>query len=285
MIGSRQPYAEYAAIQALNASALKRLDVSPLHYRHYMQHGGGDESDPLRVGTGLHTLLFEPDLFDEEIAVWEGDRRGNAWKEFAEANASRTILKTAQVDLVRGMADAILEHPAIAPYLEGVESERTITWTDPRSGFPCKARLDGWHPATRTLLDLKSAADANPRAFGNAAARLKYDLQLAHYKRGVEAVTGEALEKVAVIVVEKAAPYDCGLLTISDDFLYAAEERLDALFAKLRGCLDTGIWPGRYPEESPLEFPAYLLIDSEGEASFEVATGLENGVDECTPTP
>lgn len=65
---------EYRQIDAINWSSLKHMAESPMLYRHMLDHGR-DDTPALAFGRLVHTLVFEPALFNSECAIYEGERR------------------------------------------------------------------------------------------------------------------------------------------------------------------------------------------------------------------
>lgn len=254
---------EYFSIDAVNWSTLKLLRESPLHYRHALSVPRED-SMPLMLGRAAHTLIFEPHKFDTEFAVWEGgDRRGNDWKAFAEANAHRTIFKPAEIDAIVEMAFAVRAHPLVSPYFTGAQFETPMLWTDKVTGLACKCRTDWIIPSTRTLIDFKTTRATDGRRFGAEAARFGYHLQLAHYAKGVEAALGWKPERVLIVAAEKAAPYDVAVFEIDSVTLDIADVEVQDLLVKLAAHRIAGDWPGRYSEEQALQLPAWVYGDDD----------------------
>ena len=262
---SEAGHADYHAIDAVNWSTLKWMRESPLVYRHRLDHGYED-THALAMGRVTHTLVFEPSKFDAEYVIWDGgDRRGAEWKEFALANAGRTILKPNEIATAIEMAQTIRRHPLVRPYLQGGIFEQSIRWADPDTGLACKARPDWVIPGTRILLDLKTAASADSRRFGAAAARYGYHLQMAMYVNAITEGLGWAPNKVKIVVVEKDAPHEVSIFDVPEDALNVAAEEVASLLRMVKTCRESGTWPGRYLDEQPLALPAYIY----GEVEFE----------------
>lgn len=266
------PFEAYAADEAANWTSLKNLRDSPLAYRYFRDHPEADKDTVGRqLGRTLHTLVFEPHKFEAEYAIFDGDRRGtNEYKAFVAANPGRTIVKASEIADVQAQAAAIREHPALAPYLDGGLFEVSLRWRDQATGLPCKGRVDWWHPASRTLIDLKGTNTIHPHYFGRICARLGYHCQLGHYSNGIKAVTGFEPAKVAILAAHTKAPYDCGLFVLSEDDLYAGQEEVAGLLAKLAECHASGRWPGAHPTETPLTLPPYIWGDSEDPSELGV---------------
>ena len=258
---------EYLSMPGINWSALKHMRESPARYAHMLrQHG--EDSTTLAIGRAVHTLTLQPDMFNAEFAIWTGGRRaGKEWDAFEADHATRTILKADEYELSRAMALAVLHDSTAAKYLRLSDFERSMQWVDHATGLPCKARTDITRASDRVLADLKTCASIDARRFGQAAARLGYAPQLAHYAAGIRASHGWTPRKVALIAVEKTPPHEVAVFILQPEQLDAAAEEVAALLLRLSECMDTASWPGRYSEEVPLQLPTY--VDGELEIAYE----------------
>lgn len=253
----------YAAIDAINWSALKWMRESPLMYR-YRLAVPMDDKPALALGRATHTLVFEPAKFEAEYAIWQGGRRaGKEWDAYAEAHADRTILREQDADLVTALAESIARHPLVQPYLDDGLFERPVTWTDPDTGLACKAKPDWLLPAKRVLLDLKTCASAEGRRFGAMAARLGYHCQMAHYRNGCEYGLGWKPQRVLIVAAEKEPPHDVSVFEVSEDDLYLANEEVAELLRKVKVCRAANQWPGRYLEVQALQLPAWVSMEDD----------------------
>lgn len=254
---------DYAAIEAVNWTALKHLRESALAYRHWRVNKPGDTT-ALALGRITHALVFEPETFERDYAIWDGGRRaGKEWDAFRADHEGRTILKPDELDAAAAMADAVRRHPLVQPYLDGGLFEQILQWTDADTGLHCKARPDWLLPRSRVLLDLKTARTIDGRQFGNAAARYGYHCQLAHYAAGVGAALGWMPEAVKLVAVKKDPPHDVAVFHVADDALFAGSTEVRELLAKLQAHIASDSWPGRYTEEQALQLPAWLFLDDE----------------------
>lgn len=254
---------DYFDIDAVNWSTLKLLRESPMAYRYGLTHKREDTA-ALAMGRLVHSMVFEPETFAREYAIWYGGRRaGKEWDAFCAEHAGKTIFKADEIDEATAMADAVRIHPLVAPYLDGGQFETPITWVDEVTGLPCKAKPDWIVPESRVLLDLKTTVSIEGRRFGNAAARYGYHCQLAHYANGIERALGWKPEQIKIVAVEKAAPYDVGVFNIVDADLYVGQAEVAELLDKLRAHKLADSWPGRYVEEQALQLPAWLFLEDE----------------------
>jgi hypothetical protein len=255
-------FAEYLKIDAVNASSLKEMRRSPLHYAHRKANPREDTAR-LAMGRATHTAVFEPDRFALDFAVFMGERRaGKEWAAFCETHPNQTILKEPEYATCLAMRDAVRSHPVAGPALAPPgEAEKVLVWTDAETGLRCKARLDWWRPGL--LADLKTTADIDRDRFAATSYRLGYHMQLAFYRAGLIA-NGLDAPNPRIIAVEAAAPHDVAVFPLEDDALYAGEIEVADLLARVAAGKFSGKWPGRYPEETPLPLPAWALRGDEG---------------------
>ncbi len=84
------PFDAYLDLDAVSATGLKDILVSPLLYAWRKEHGR-DDRDTLRVGRATHSAILEPHCLERDYATWEGGRRyGKEWEAFCSANMERT---------------------------------------------------------------------------------------------------------------------------------------------------------------------------------------------------
>src|SRR5438874_1694876 len=124
-----------------------------------------------------------------------------------------------QVDIVRAIAGSIRAHPMASEAFRGGEAEITLIWPDPDTGIPCKARPDYLPAHGHWIVDLKTAASANPRSWRDQAYRLGYHARAAWYLDGAEAVLGQVPEAYWFVIVEKEPPYLVSVVSFDNDAL------------------------------------------------------------------
>lgn len=268
----------YRRIDAVNWSSLKHMGTSPRHYQHALNNPPA-ESDAMRLGTAMHIAVLEPAEWSKRIAVWEGGtRRGKAWEAFQEASSGKTVLRPQDVDKVLAMAESIRSNESIRPYLYGDgTNERTLIWDDPDTGLACKGRLDRVADdvrGMRVLADVKSARSLDERTFTRALVDLGYHGQAAFYADGL-AARGEPVDKVVILAVESAPPFDSGVFVLDEDALYAGQCLYRKHLDRLAECRASGKWPGRFQHEHILRLPEWAYPEEESPVGALGLTGLE----------
>lgn len=287
-IVSDMPLAEYLAVDALSSTCLKLLARSPWHYANRVEQ----PSTPARLrGTLAHCALLEPDAMGERYAVvpdgaprrptrsqWQAknpsaDSRAamDWWTQFEEDNAGRELISVADYALCQDQLAAVAREPELAGLLREGSGEVSIFWTDKETGIYCKARPD-WLPplndASITPLDLKTCADESPSGFGRAAARLRYDLQVAHYTAGIEAATGLKVDKFVLGAVSSKPPILAVPYVLTDEIRDQARDERRELMDRLAWCRRENQWPAYGSGIQLLDFPAYAKHSGEVEVEW-----------------
>ena len=174
------------------------------------------------IGVAAHLAVLEPERQANSIVLIEaGDYRTTKAREARDAARAAGLvpLLPYQVDIVRAIAGSIRAHPIASEAFRGGEAELTLLWPDPDTGIPCKARPDYLPAHGRWLVDLKTAASANPRSWRDQAYRLGYHARAAWYLDGAAAVLGQAPEEYWFVIVEKEPPYLVSVVSFDHDAL------------------------------------------------------------------
>jgi hypothetical protein len=213
----------------------------------------------------------------QDIVAYEGRRSGKDWEAFREEHQGELILTASQHEAADAVARAVLTDGVAGPIVRSMTSvEHVVTWADQATGIACKAMVDG--SSSTVLLDLKTAKDASPAAFGRAAHAYDYVGQLAWYRRGYRAHYGHDPSEVVLIVAEKVSPYVVAVYRLGDLDLLAADRRADALLDRVAQCQADDRWPG-YGEGygvMDLVLPPWAMA---GEGEFGAGSAATEGDD------
>lgn len=250
---------EYEAIDAVNWSRLKLMRISPFHYA---SHTPKKPTPAMLIGSAADCLVLEPRLFADKFAVYPGERRGNAWKDFKAENSARTILNQTESDTAKEIAHAVNMNPTARALLAQGSAQKVLTWTDAETGIKCKGIADY---VGRRLSDLKTTAAIEPRRFGRHAAEMGYHCQLALYADGLAANGIETEGDPALIVAQNCRPYDSIVYTVPEDIIEAGRTEYRRLLRRLAECMESCIWPGvdEGQPEVPLVLPSWAYDDGE----------------------
>src|ERR1051325_3622002 len=199
------------------------------------------------IGVAAHLAVLEPERQAESIVLIEaGDYRTTKAREARDAARvdGKVPLLPYQLDIVRAISGSVRAHPIASQAFRGGEAEVTLIWHDVETGVPCKARPDYLPTHGRWIVDLKTAASANPRTWRDQAYRLGYHSRAAWYLDGAAAVLGTMPEEYWFVIVEKEAPYLVSVISFDEDALRwgrAANRKACEAFARSAAAND---WPG-----------------------------------------
>lgn len=281
--------ADYLAVDALSASDLKLLARSPWHYRNRVPV---DQTPAMLRGTLAHCALLEPDAMAGRYVVvpedaprkpsrlqWEAKKPSpesraamDWWRDFIDNRSiGRQIVSFEDYELCKAQLAAVAREPELAKILRTGIGEVSVFWVDQKTGIYCKARpdwldLSGVDPLSP--LDLKTCADESKVGFGRAAARLRYDLQAAHYTAGIEAVTNRPVEKFVFGAVTSQYPVLAVPYVLTDEIRDQGRDERRELMERLAWCRRENEWPAYGSGIQLLDFPAYAKQGGEVEVEW-----------------
>jgi hypothetical protein len=193
-----------------SSSVLKTILKNPREY-YYKYVLGEEESKPrnmasMNLGSYVHGLILEPELIDEEFAVFSGKvKRGHAWDEFSKQNEGKIIITTSQKRTAEKIFSAFKETSLIlgdkeeeievSSFYSGGKAEETVTAII--DGMPIKVRFDYRKLESgkfASINDIKTTFEnmkwSNKSEIERICKGYMYDLSAALYCDVVEKVTG-----------------------------------------------------------------------------------------------
>jgi hypothetical protein len=156
-------------------------------------------------------------------------------KEFQQENSGKYIIdersETENSEVLNNMVLSVLNDEVIRKVLKNSGYQKSLVWTDARTGLRIKTRPDVEKENSKgkvIVVDIKTTQDASPSAFARQAANLDYPLQAITQIEGV-LKTGlhKKVDDYFWLAVEKKAPYHYGLYRFSQsdwDFLRTSYE-------------------------------------------------------------
>lgn len=259
---------QYHAHSALGSTGLRNLLKSPLTYyaKHLDPNRPVTEPTPaMLAGTLTHTLLLQPELFQQKYVVrpeWVDGRKKDG-KEWLEMNSDRICIKEEQMLVAEGQVASIKRKPSIAALFEGAAYELPMFWTDPDTGVLCKIKPDAAKSAGGgvVLTDLKTTSDASPDGFAKSVGNFGYHIQNAFYSEGYQAVTGVPVIGFVFVAVSNEYPYDCAAYMLDDAALINGAQKIRRALGIYAECSAEGRWPGLSDEIQTLSLPPWTLKD------------------------
>jgi len=233
----------------------------------------------MRIGTGVHALLLEPEQFasrfvimpdyhlDEDNVTGKGERSESKatsyyksrCREFCTANRDKLILSQDDFNKSLTCISALRRRPAIRKHLEGANTEVTVLGEI--EGVEFKGRIDILKP--NAIVDLKTTNDVTPRLFGRTFANFHYAEKLAIYRELVRQ-NSVGIRDVFIIAQEPDGDFDNCVIPIPEVVLDNGLERVQRLVRDYKQCLATDVWPGvdRGEDEVALYVPQWAMEDA-----------------------
>lgn len=238
-----------------------------------------DSTTEQDIGSIVHSLILEGNA-DCIAAVDASDWRTKAAQEARGAAraagkipvlANRLPKITAMVEANRAYIESLrTTEPAIwTAFQPGCgESEAVVCWRE-KSGVLCRARPDRMSSDRRVIIDLKTVGGATGSAEPNTWGRKAlvgngFYLSEAFYRRGVQALTGEAPVYV-FLVQEQEPPYLCSLVTPDPTGKALGDRRIARALDRWADCVKRDAWPAYPPRVAHYEFPVFELAKEEVE--------------------
>jgi hypothetical protein len=213
----------YADREYLSNSSLKLLKESPTKFDLWRKGKWSQaNTSAFDVGRALHARFLENKV---NYIGWEGQRRGNEYKEFRKENPEIIALTQNDFHLVEGMYDKLSKVDAVrdimglefTPEVPGIMEYHTAQGSIVR--LKGKADALAWNGVDNYLVDLKTTKDPMHKFKRNAF--FNYAQQAFLYK------TIFNVDKFFFLVVQKEFPYEVGIYEAGDAFLARGEQELD----------------------------------------------------------
>jgi PDDEXK-like domain of unknown function (DUF3799) len=273
------PVDQYRADPAVNQSTLKAFGraPTPYHFRYDREHPK-EETAELRIGSYVDGWMFSNKLLDTNFAIWKDRRQGNAWKEFEEANKSKTILNSKEHERASGAIKAVCNHDDSVKIVNACSTQVIAIAEHPVLKCRMKGAIDLLPDLGRCsallaeyAFDLKTSADASPEGFAMQCWRLGYAVQAAFYGDLLE-LCGRKTSTFGFIVVENEPPHQVAIHYFKRDSIEIIEARkkYEGWMKAYLSCVETNNWPGYGSEWTRIEFKPWQLSDRSWERELMV---------------
>jgi hypothetical protein len=269
---SNLPDVDYFKVDAISNSLLGHMKPTPAHCLEY-QNNPPERTDAMEFGAALHSLVLEPELFDNVYAVEPNIKRltkaqkdaakpsaptialMEQWEEWEAAHPNCIGIKADNYEKMVKMRDAIMANKASASVLTKGEKELSLFWTDEQTGADMKCRVDNYFNGY--VVDLKTTTDASPTGFGKAVGNYGYHRQAALYSDGVEACFGEKPKGFIFVPVEKEPPFLSAAYILDDASFQQGYDEYRELLAQYIVCKLSKNWHGYSETVNEISLPGW----------------------------
>lgn len=153
MIKYDQFYTDYRNDPALGSTDVVQLCKSLKHFYDYRNEQKSD--DNLTLGTLIHTLILQPDLFSDNYAVYDGNKTkaSKEYKTYCAENAGKIIIKKAMLSTAMKAVNSLKRHKVYQYFEKGFPE---VSIYEKLYEVDCKGRLDYLTFDKKTIFDIKT---------------------------------------------------------------------------------------------------------------------------------
>lgn len=256
---------EYHASVGISRSSISEIKKSPLHFwESYLNPVREKRSSTkeMTMGNALHTLILEPELYDEQFIVAQKvdgrTKEGKRYQsELAVAAIGRQVLNVEDCQQIANMVEAVQSHPLAEKLLKGARNEESFYWIDSETDILCKARPDSLNG--NKIIDLKTTEDATLSAFVGSAKKYNYHIQAAMQIDAIKETLGLSIEHFIMIAIPKKAPYKPYIYRMGDEEIELGRREYKDALKIIRSCFDKNRWDLDRDTVIDLNFNSYTL--------------------------
>ena len=210
-------YYGYLGKVAFSSSNLKKLLDSPRTYYNLMQYGEESNSQALRDGRLIHTMVLEPHRIDELVFADVSTKTTKKWREMSAEYPSHVLYTQKEKQKAERLAEALFKNAEAVEMLR--DSQFEIPAVDYIEGYPFRAKADILKN-NGGIIDLKTTSDLRNFVY-SARHKYSYDVQVYIYCR----LFNVDYTKFKFLVIDKLSA-DVGIYSVSEEFYNKGEEKV-----------------------------------------------------------
>lgn len=209
------------------------------------------------LGRAVHHLILGQPFFTREFVLRPEEVRDRktglmkAWhsnrddcKSWLAANVKgRTVLTTAQVEHIKGMAMALGAHPLMPDILRG-KIERSIIWKDKETGLWIKVRPDAIPTDSGDFCDLKTTTSVQWLDLMRSMTDFAYHQQAALTREAARLVLGIDMTTFSFMFVQKKPPYSVRRVQAKPEDIELGHKQNVKARRIVAECIAKKRWPG-----------------------------------------
>ncbi len=218
----------------------------------------------MELGSAFHTLMLEPHLFADNYTIKPpkvllkdvGREVYDVFKrtELTLESTNKIVLSQEDYLNLLAMEKKILSSEQAMQLLSDGIIEQSYFWKDKDSGLMLKARPDVIH--RNMYVDIKTCADASPRAYQHSMIDGGYHLQAAMVRDAIRHHENRDMNTTINICVENKYPYTVAIYIIDEAAIDHAEAQYKRNLRELKDCLEKDVWPSY--ETRTIGLPAWI---------------------------
>jgi hypothetical protein len=241
----------------ISSSGLKSILNNPRKfYKDYILNEGIQEhNSAFDFGSYVHCAILEPELLDEEFAVFDGiQRRGAAFMRCVEDNPNKTLISRTQASNAAKLIESFKEATVvIGPQGHDKEVKVSSFYIDGKPEQTCTAVIDEVKVKVRadyrkefvdfaSINDIKTTGDNIDCVKGaeRVCAMYDYDLSAALYVDIFTSVTGKPHDFYFTFLSKKNQ--ECRIYKASEQMLEAGRKKYKEAIRRLKEARKSGIY-------------------------------------------
>lgn len=258
---------EYHAHEALGSSDVRRLMISPLHYK--AKEEPATRPPHFVFGSAAHCGYLEPEKFVDRYRAkpHEVDGKGprtSHYREFIDSHPEVEWMKAEDFDKVLRVVESAMDHPVSSKmFSRDVVVEGSVFFE--LRGVRCKARPDlvSFRKDGKVdVLDLKTTLDASFDGFRKKAVGAhKLHVQEWFYRKGLESL-GLEVGQFVFLAVEKNAPHAAAQYVLRASDVELAEEQVHGALKAYLAASKEEKWAGYPTTLREMSVPRWALPDA-----------------------
>jgi exodeoxyribonuclease VIII len=226
----------------ISASDIKNFLHSPKYYFYEKyERGQKDSKSHINIGSALHELLLEPELFYDHFAVSpKFDRRTKDGKAgfdlFELENEGKIIINENDMEMIRCMCESSLNNQTFIDLMRDSYRETSCYTIDERTGLKIKLRPDAMPQNRPIILDIKSCVDSSFKKFRSDLFNYGYFISSAFYCDYLNK------ENYVFGAIEKEQPYQLSLFMLSDEIVENGRTQYRMALDLIKWSYDNNFW-------------------------------------------
>jgi hypothetical protein len=251
--------AYHADKESISRSSIMAYDRCPRIYQALYQTKEIEKevTKSMYLGSAFHTLILEPHLFDQRVAVKKKvDGRTSAGKAYNDAftlsSAGKIVIDEEMMSDIEGMKAALESHLEASMLVWNGKPayERSYIYGDDDSGLIVKSRPDILRD--NCIVDLKTCQSADEYSFSQSMHKNGNHIQGAMAQDAIFVVDGREDARglpVVNIAIETKKPYCIAIYFIAADAIEAGRVRYKSVLKRMKASFESDVYPSYETKE------------------------------------
>jgi hypothetical protein len=245
-------------VKFLSSSDYKLLLKNPKEFydKKFTIQAPRPENPAFTQGSGVHTLILEPHLFNSEFAIFDGMRKqGAIWEAFKAENKKQYILSKPQHMQCLSWVSGYKKNKLAVELISGGLSEHTVAQI--YNDVPTKVRTDYVNLDKGYVVDIKTSSFPVDRdSFKQTVAQWDYGLSAALYCDVLKQFYGKDFEFYFVAISKIDG--QCEVYKLSEATRSQGLMKIGQAISIYKSCLLSGSW---VKSESGLYVPNEEILE------------------------